>query len=123
MDALPLLAPAFLVFEVWQLVIGERYLGIKQIARGADPRRLGLSEATAFLWTLTLFAYWAWMLLILFSPASRVHAVSLIAVTTVGFMLRRGLPLRWVLVEMSIEGAIRIGLLVALCGVLWWHRR
>jgi hypothetical protein len=45
--ALLLLTPLFLVFEVWQLVLSERYLGVKQIARGVDPRTLGLSEMTA----------------------------------------------------------------------------
>ena len=34
----------------------ERYLGIKQIARGADPRTLGLSEPTAAVWSIALIA-------------------------------------------------------------------
>jgi len=53
-------APLFLAFEVWQLVLSERYLGIKQIARGADPRSLGLHEITAFFWSVLLFGYWIW---------------------------------------------------------------
>jgi hypothetical protein len=56
-SSLLLLAPMFLVFEMWQLVVCERYLGIKQIARGADPRALGLGEITAFLWTTALVAW------------------------------------------------------------------
>ena len=35
MLALLLFAPLFLAFEVGQLVLCERYLGVKQIARGA----------------------------------------------------------------------------------------
>ena len=57
MNFILILTPFFFVFEVWQLVISERYLGVKQIARGADPRKLGLGEATAFLWSVTLFVY------------------------------------------------------------------
>ena len=37
MSALLLLAPVFMLFEVGQLYLSERYLGIKQIARNADP--------------------------------------------------------------------------------------
>ena len=43
-----LLAPAFLLFEIWQLCIGDRCLGIKHSACGADLRERGLGEVTAF---------------------------------------------------------------------------
>src|ERR1043165_2465191 len=66
-----LLAPLFLAFEVWQLVLSERYLGIKQIARGTDPRTLGLAEVTACIWSLSLIAYWFWMIALLFIPLGR----------------------------------------------------
>jgi hypothetical protein len=39
------LAPLFLMFELWQLVICERYVGIKQIERNGDPRDVGPNEA------------------------------------------------------------------------------
>ena len=123
MSALPYLAPLFLVFEVWQLVISERYLGIKQIARGADPRTLGLGELTAFAWVAALFVYWAWMLLLVFSPIGRVHGIVLLAITMLGFAARRGSPLKWVLVILTLEGAVRVGLLFSLCGMLWWRHR
>lgn len=118
---LPLIlaAPLFVVFEVWQLVLSERYLGVKQIARGADPRRLGLAELTAFLWTMALFAYWLWMLLLLFIPFGRVHGLSLIVLSLIGYSLRRGSGLKWVLVILTFEGAIRIGLLLSLCVMAW----
>ena len=38
-----LLSPLFLVFEIWQLVMSERYVGIKQIARGSNPREIGMA--------------------------------------------------------------------------------
>ena len=119
MATLLLFAPLFLLFEVGQLVLGERYLGIKQIARGADPRALGLGELTAFAWCLMIFAYWLWMLLLLTLPMGRVHGLGLIAITTLGFMARRGAPLKWILVILTFEGAIRVGFLMWLCALVW----
>lgn len=114
-----LLAPGFLFFEVWQLVLCERYLGIKQIARGADPRTLGLSEITAFFWSLAIVAYWIWTLLLLLFPLGRMHGLGLMLVTAAGFTLRRGAPLKWILVILTFEGAVRVGLLISLCAMIW----
>ena len=119
MPILLLLAPFFLLFEVWQLVLGERYLGIKQIARGADPRALGLRELTAAVWSLLLLGYWLWMLLLLLAPLGRVHGLALLGVTAIGFSLRRGCRLKSVLVILTFEGAIRVGLLLSLCVMAW----
>jgi hypothetical protein len=121
-ESLPLLAPVFLIFEIWQLIISERYLGIKQIARGADPRELGLSEITAFCWSTTILVYWIWMTLLLFGHFGRVHGIALLAVSAVGYAVRRGAPFKWILVVLTLEGAIRAGLLLSLCAMLWSHR-
>ena len=114
-----LLAPLFALLEVVQLVLCERYLGIKQTSRGADPRTLGLGEGAAFAWTATLTAYALWILLLAALPEGRVHGLALIGVWSVGFLLRRGAPLKWVLVILTFEGAVRIGLLVSLSALLW----
>ncbi len=119
MFALLLLAPLFLIFEVWQLVLSERYLGIKQIARGADPRRLGLAETTAFFWSTGLLAYWAWMMLLLLDPLGRLPGLGLLIITAIGFSLRRGAPLKWILVILTFEGAVRVGLLLSIGRLLW----
>lgn len=119
MPIVVLLAPFFLAFEVWQLVLSERYLGIKQIARGADPRRLGLREITAFFWSTLLIAYILWMLLLLFAPLGRVHGLALLGVTSLGYALRRGCSLKTVLIILTFEGAIRVGLLLSLCVMAW----
>lgn len=123
MTAIAALAPLFLAFEIWQLIISERYLGLKQIARGADPATLGLHELTAFLWTLAILAYWVWMLLVLLGPTGRIYGVALILVSLAGYAARRGAPLKRVLVILTMEGAVRIGLLCALCATLWWFHR
>ena len=119
MTTLILLAPLFLVFEVVQLVLSERYLGIKQIARNADPRSLGLGEVTAFFWSTAILGYWLWMIVLLATPLGRVHAIGLLAVSAVGFSLRRGSPMKWTLVILTLEGAVRVGFLLSLCGMVW----
>lgn len=119
MSTLLLFAPVFLLFEVWQLVLSERYLGIKQIARGADPRALGLGEVTAFFWSAAIVVYWLWMLLLLTLPLGRVHGLGLLALSGLGYLLRRGAPLKWILVILTFEGAVRVGLLISLCALVW----
>lgn len=119
MTTLLLVAPLFLAFEIWQLVISERYLGIKQIARNGDPRALGLREFIAFCWSAVLLAYWVWMLGLLLTPFSRMHGLCLVAVTAIGFSLRRNTGIRWVLVILTFEGAVRVGLLVSLIAMAW----
>lgn len=119
MSGIILLAPLFLLFEVWQLVLCERYLGIKQIARGADPRQLGLHETTAFGWSMALLLYWIWMLLLLTSNFGRAHGLGLLVVSMLGFSLRRGNALKWMLVILTFEGAIRVGLLLSLTAAAW----
>jgi hypothetical protein len=118
-NALFLLAPLFFIFEIWQLVISERYLGIKQIARNGDPRLLGLSELTAFFWSAGIVLYWAWMLLLMVTPLGRVHGLCLFAISMTGFALRRGCGLKWVLVVLTFEGAMRVGLLYSLAAMAW----
>lgn len=117
------LAPLFLVFEIWQLVISERYLGIKQIARSADPRTLGLSEVTAFFWSTLILGYWCWMILLLLVPFARAPAAVLLLLSSVGFVLRRGAPLKWVLVILTFEGALRVAVLMWVCALTWRRLR
>ena len=119
MYVLLLAAPLFLIFELWQLVLSERYLGIKQIARGADPRALNLSEITAFFWSTAIVLYWFWMLALLILPYARMHGLGLLFVSAIGFSLRRGAGLKWILVFLTFEGALRIGVLISLCAMVW----
>ncbi|HVU25207.1 MAG TPA: hypothetical protein VHE13_13855 [Opitutus sp.] len=119
MNSAVLLAPAFLAFEVWQLVISERYLGIKQIARNGDPRTLGLGELTALAWTAALFLYWGWMLALVLVPFARLHAAAFLAVSVLGYSIRRNTDLRLTLVILTFEGAIRVGLLISLLAMAW----
>ncbi len=119
MSFLAVLAPAWLLFEIAQLVVCERYLGMKQIQAGTDPRRAGPSEPMSFVWTFLIFAYWIWMLALLFTRVGTAQVIALIAVSLAGMAVRRVCGLKWVLVVLTFEGAIRIGMLVSLTAVLW----
>ena len=120
-NSLALLAPLFLLFEIWQLVMSERYVGIKQIARGSDPREMGPSEPVACLWASSILLYGLWMAVLLTAPGARIFAIILIAVTGVGYSVRRNCGMKWILVVLTIEGATRVGILSALSFAAWSH--
>ncbi len=119
MNPFALLAPVFLVFELWQLVMGERYMGIKQIRVNADPRELPMSGRVAALWSLGLILYLPWMATLLLHPVGRAQGVVLLIVTGLGYALRSTCGLKWVLVILTFEGSIRVGMLVSLLGMSW----
>jgi len=119
LNPLALLAPLFLVFELWQLVVGERYLGIRRIRAHADPRELPMANRMAACWAGGLIAYFIWMTTLLVHPVGRAQGAVLLAVTTVGYALRASTGLKWTLVILTFEGSIRIGMLVSLFATTW----
>lgn len=119
MNPFALLAPLFLVFEMGQLYAGERYLGIKQIRVSADPRELPMPKWLPPLWAGGLIVYGLWMAALLLHPAGRAQGAVLLGVTFVGYLLRSTTTLKWTLVILTFEGAIRIGMLISLLGLLW----
>jgi hypothetical protein len=112
-------APLWMLFELGQLVVGERYLGIKQIERGVDPRERGPGEFTSFLWSASILLYWVWMALMLTQPIGRPQVLAMAVLSVIGFSIRRTCGLKWILVTMTFEGAIRIGMLLSLTMVAW----
>ena len=119
MNPAVLLAPVFLVFELWQLVVSERYLGIKQIRVNADPRELPMATWMAATWAAGLMVYYVWMLTLLLHPVGRAQGVVLILVTGLGYLVRSTCGLKWVLVVLTFEGSIRIGMLASFIGQSW----
>lgn len=113
------LVPFFLVFEIVQLVYAERFLGVKQIQAGMDPRQLGPSEPVSALWVLAICSQAVWLLWLLAEPGSRIHAACLLLVSLCGFSLRSNCRLKWVLVILTVEGALRMGLMVSMFGSAW----
>jgi hypothetical protein len=112
-------APLWMLFELGQLVIGERYLGIKQIEKGVEPRERGPSEFVSFLWSACILLYWVWMGLMLTQPIGRPQVLAMVILSVIGFSIRRACGLKWILITMTFEGAIRIGMLLSLAVVLW----
>lgn len=123
MTPLLLLAPLWMVFEFWQLVVAERYLGIRRIEVNQDPRRLTLGSWRAAIWSSGILLEWLWMAVVVLDRPARVPALCMLLVTAVGYLARRVTGLRWTLVILTFEGALRIGMLLSLCGILWRNFR
>lgn len=119
MGILLYLSPLWIVFEAWQLFVAERYLGIKKIEQGVDPRSRGPRESVAFTWCAGIFSYWSWMILMLIPESARIQIVCMLAVSLFGYSLRRNSPLKWILVILTLEGAIRIGMIISILGEAW----
>lgn len=119
MNPLALLAPVFLVFELWQLFLSERYMGIKQIRVNADPREMPMARWMAVVWLTMLVFYFIWMCLLLFHPIGRAQGIVLLAVTAIGYSIRSSCGLKWILVVLTFEGSIRIGMLLYLMLATW----
>ena len=119
MNPFALLAPLFLVFELWQLVVSERYMGIKQIKVNADPREVPMADWMAAVWASGLLVYYVWMVTLLLHPVGRAQGAVLIVVTLVGYGFRSTCGLHWVLVVLTFEGSIRIGMLLSLIAQTW----
>ena len=119
MNPFALLAPLFFAFEIWQLVVSERYMGIKQIKVNADPRELPMAGWMAAVWAGGLLVYLIWMFSLLLHPIGRAQGLVLIAVSVIGYALRSTSGLKWVLVILTFEGSIRIGMLLSLIAQTW----
>jgi len=121
MNPFVLLTPLFLLFEFGQLILSERYLGIKQIRVNADPRELPMAAWIAASWAGGLLIYIPWMSTLLFHPLGRAQGLVLLAITATGYVIRGACGLKWVLVVLTFEGSIRIGMLLSLILMAWRH--
>ena len=119
MSPLVFLTPVWFGFEILQLIVGERFLGIKQIKADIDPRKLGPSEPLAFLWCMGIMLFWVWLVAMLFQSTGRAAIVAMLVITLIGFSIRRNCGLHWVLVILTFEGALRIGMLLYLSALIW----
>lgn len=113
------LAPLFMVFELVQIFAAERLLGVKQILAGGDPRQKGPGEWISALWAGALLAEGAWLMWMLTARPTRMHAICLLLIWLIGFGLRNHCPLKRVLVILTFEGALRLGLMVSLLASAW----
>ena len=119
MSPLVFLTPVWFVFEIVHLILSERFLGVRQIEAGTDPRQLGPHEPLAFAWSSGILLFWLWLVAMLFQSTGRAEIVAMMVITLVGFSIRRSCSLRWVLVALTFEGALRIGMLFSLLALIW----
>ncbi|HRE07036.1 MAG TPA: hypothetical protein PKX00_15595 [Opitutaceae bacterium] len=113
------LSPLLLVLELVQLVLAERYLGVKQIERGFDPRTQEMSEGLAFCWSVGILTHWVWMVTLLPLRFGTGQVVCMLVTSMIGYAIRRGCALKWVLVTLTLEGAIRVGMHISLLSLAW----
>ena len=73
----------------------------------------------AALWAFAIYAEGCWFLWLLVSEVTRLHGICMLGIWLVGFTLRSNCTLRWVLVILTLEGALRLGLMGSLLGVIW----
>lgn len=118
MHALATLAFFFLLFEIVQIVVLERYIGIRSIRGELDPREMPFPAWAGVLWLVLTKVYLLWTIVLLFEPPLRLAATLILAATGLGLILRRlgGMP--WALVVFTFETAVRFGMLLAI--VRWW---
>ena len=119
MSPLVFLTPVWFVFEIVHLIASERFLGVKQIEADSDPRQLGPREPIAFVWTTGILLFWLWLVAMLFQSTGRAPVCAMIVITLIGFSIRRSCGLKWALVALTFEGALRIGMLLYLAALIW----
>ncbi len=114
-------APLIILAELAQLVIAERHLGVAVMKSGLDPRaRPGLSRAVGWLWFLCAALCIAYPGLLVFFGYSRFQALVMMLVTVVGFEVRRRTGVRRALMSLTLEGAVRIGMMAQMLGLWVW---
>lgn len=117
---IPLLAaPILLVFEIAQIIVAERYLGVKRIQKGLDPRLLEMRELVAFVWTTGIVLTWLWMFVMLGLGVGKAPVACMLVVSLIGYSVRRSCHLKWVLVTLTFECAIRVGMYASLINSSW----
>ena len=119
MSPLVFLTPLWFLLEIALLIVSERFLGVKQIEAGTDPRLHTPREPLAFAWSTGILLFWLWLVAMLFQPLGRAQIAAMIVITLAGYAIRRSCSLKWVLVVLTFEGAIRIGMLLSIAALAW----
>lgn len=116
------LAPLIMLIDIAQLLVAERYIGVKQIRSGVHPLDGAKPPPTwaIVLWLSGIAIMWLYMLLLLLNQQAQLQAVLMFLISLGGFGMRRVAGVKWALVLMTIETAIRLGLLANLLMVIFF---
>lgn len=116
------LAPLIMLIDIVQLLVSERFIGVKQIRKGVHPvdgdRRL--PSWAVLLWLAGMGIMWLYMVALVFDPRGGLQGALMLMVSIGGFALRRVCGLKWALVLMTVETAIRLGLLANMMMVVFF---
>ena len=105
-----LIGAAAIPVEVAQLVMAERRIGVKVLRAGLDPRHeTAVADGYARAWLGLIAFILIYPVVLLCFPESRFFAYVLMLFTALGYILRKSTGLRWALVVLTLEGALRIG--------------
>ncbi len=119
------ISPLFAVFEVVQLFVAQRYIGIEQIRRNAHPLDVVAAPTPWFsgLWLVCLGLDYLYQggLLLMPEVGIKFAAVLMLMVSAAGFALRRVCGLRWGLVVMTPECAARAGFFMFVFNMMVLH--
>jgi hypothetical protein len=123
----------FMVFEVAQLVAAQRFIGIVQIKQnihpldGPAPKPFWFSAG----WVALLLADYAFQATLLIVPNIntltdrpyfiRLAAILMLIISFGGFALRRTSGVKWGLVVLTLEGAMRAGFFFFVFNVIVMH--
>jgi hypothetical protein len=116
MKLIALLALVFIVFELAQLVLAHRYIGPEQIRRNAHPLTAAappLPFMVSVGWVVLLGADYLYQLTLVVQhyPLVQICALLMIMASIAGFLLRRACGVKWGMVVMTFEAAVRVGCL------------
>lgn len=108
--------------EIAQLVLAERRVGLRQIRAGIDPRdsRHTPPDWIGWLWLALAFTVYAYPVCLVFERELRFFGLIMLLFGVVGFDLRRRLGLKWALVVLTFEGALRIGVMILMLVLYFW---
>jgi len=116
------LAPLVMLIDIAQLLVAERYIGVKQIRSGVHPLESAKQPPVwaIIIWLTGLVILWFYMALLIFDPRGTLQGGLMFLVSLAGFGLRRVAGLKWALVLMTIETAVRLGLMANLMMVVFF---
>ena len=115
-DLLINLAPVFMTFELVQVLVAERYIGLKQARAGTHPMTSAapLPKPLLAFWLGGIGLTGLYMIALLFESRTGFQGLMMLGVTGLGFAIRRTIGLRWGLVVLTVERASVIGLMGSL---------
>ncbi|HVU37200.1 MAG TPA: hypothetical protein VHC95_02600 [Opitutales bacterium] len=120
-----LVSPAFAAFEVAQLLVAQRYIGIEQIRGNRHPLDAAVAApgwlGTAWLGGLIIDYFYQFALLFQPELGVKFAAALLVMVSAFGFALRRVCGLRWGLVVLTPECGARAGFFMFIFNMMVLH--